>query len=319
MKLINVYQEWIMVKRMQVKESTLSTYCFIFSNSINPKFGNEEIEKLSRKVILPFVFELLNSGKSKKYCMDIIIVLKMIMRFASDDLGLSLPDFSYKIPWPTQNKEPGEARKLEKYTQEESKKIAQYLIENPSPKNIAILMTLCTGMRIGEICALQWKDIDLENKTIHVCKTLERISVFDEDGIKQVKSKLEIGTPKTSSSNRFIPIHKDIISIVKNFSRVCKPEYFVCSCSEFPIEPRTFRNYYKDLILNKIKINHCIKFHGLRHTFASTLIENKVDVKTTSVLLGHSDISTTLNVYVHPSEETKRKSLNVGIKKILAK
>lgn len=318
MKLINVYQEWIMLKRMQVKESTLSTYKFLFSNSINPKLGNEEIENLNKKVILPFVFDLLNDGKSKKYCMDIIIVLKMIMRFASDDLELSLPDFSYKIPWPTQNKE-GETRRLDKYTQEEAKKIAQYLIENPSPQNVAILITLCTGMRIGEICALQWKDIDFEQKTIHVCKTLERISVFDDDGIKRVKSKLEIGTPKTSSSNRFIPIHKDIISIVKNFSKVCNPDYYVCSCSEHPIEPRTFRNYYYNLIINKVKIGHRIKFHGLRHTFASTLIENKVDIKTTSILLGHSDISTTLNVYVHPSEETKRKSLNVGIKKILAK
>lgn len=70
------------------------------------------------------------------------------------------------------------------------------------------------------------------------------------------------------------------------------------------------------LFLKKVKLNHCIKFHGLRHTFASTLIENKVDVKTVSTILGHSDISTTLNVYVHPSNEAKICAVNGGLKGI---
>lgn len=93
-------------------------------------------------------------------------------------------------------------------------------------------------------------------------------------------------------------------------------DYYVCTCSDAPIEPRTFRNYYKAYILEKVKLDHCIKFHGLRHTFATTLIENKVDIKTTSSILGHSDVSTTLNIYVHPSDEAKRDAMNVGLKKI---
>ena len=80
------------------------------------------------------------------------------------------------------------------------------------------------------------------------------------------------------------------------------------------IEPRTFRNYYKYTVLNKVKLNRCIKFHGLRHTFASTLIENNVDVKTTSVILGHADVSTTMNIYVHPSDDAKRNAVRSGLK-----
>lgn len=317
MKLADVYTEWLRIKRMQVKESTLSVYCSIFSRVISPGLGNEEVEGLDKKAVLPFVLGMLESGKSRKYCMDVVIVLRMIMRFASEDLGLSLPNFSYRIPWPTKNKEPGK-RGLEKYTKEEIRKITGYLTGNPSPQGVAVLLTIFTGMRIGEICALQWKDIDLGQKTVHVCKTMERITPFNDEGTMPMRSKLEIGAPKTASSDRIIPLHRSIIPMVRSFSKTCLPEYYVCSCSIHPIEPRTFRNYYRDLVLNKVKISRCLKFHALRHTFASTLIENKVDVKTASVLLGHSDISTTLNVYVHPSEETKKKALNSGLKKMFA-
>lgn len=104
--------------------------------------------------------------------------------------------------------------------------------------------------------------------------------------------------------------------MMKKFCAVSKPEYYVCTCSENFIEPRTYRNYYRSFILEKVKLGHVIKFHGLRHTFATVMIENKVDIKTTSVILGHSDVSTTLNVYVHPSEEAKRSAMNVGLKKL---
>ncbi len=152
--------------------------------------------------------------------------------------------------------------------------------------------------------------------TIHVNKTMERIYLPGNIGTDRKKTVVEIGAPKTSSSDRHIPILKNILPIVKKFYAVCKPDYYVCTCSEDFIEPRTLRTYYRIFILEKVKLNHCIKFHGLRHTFASTLIENKVDVKTVSTILGHSDISTTLNVYVHPSNEAKICAVNGGLKGI---
>ena len=225
MKLTDVYAEWLPIKKRQVKESTLSCYQLIFINVIKPKFGNEDVETLNKKVVMSFIYELLDSGsKSKKYCSDILIVLKMLIRFASDELDIIVPDTSWKIVWPTKNKIA--APKLERYTPDEYKKIVDYVISNPSPRNLGVLLTICTGMRIGEVCALQWKDIDLDNKTIHVNKTMERIYIPDNIGTARKKTKVEIGSPKTTSSDRYIPILKDILPVVKKFAAVCNPNFY---------------------------------------------------------------------------------------------
>lgn len=312
MKLKEVYESWYVFKKRQVKASTLSCYNLICINIILPRLGDTEIETITKKSIMPFLYELYDSGKSKKYCMDILIVIKMLVRFAADEMDVDVHDMSWRAVFPTNNKT--EKKGIERYSTAEYKKIVDYTIANPSPRNLGILLTICSGMRIGEVCALQWKDVDIANKTIHVCKTIERIYNVDSSGHKSTY--IEIGPPKTASSNRFIPILNNIFPIVKKFSEVCNPDYFVCSCGEKFIEPRTFRNYYNNLIKEKLKFDHTIKFHGLRHTFASTLIENNVDAKTVSTILGHSDISTTLNVYVHPSSEAKKNAVNSGLRKI---
>lgn len=299
-------------KKRQVKISTLSCYNLICINYILPEFGDYEVEDLTKRNIMPYLYKVLDNGLSKKYCIDMLIVLKMLVKFAGEELDADVHDMSWKAVFPSQNKT--ESKKLERYNSSDYKKIVDYLLDNPSPRNLGILLTVCSGMRIGEVCALQWKDINLTNKIIHVCKTIERIYLVDTDGSK--KTFVEIGPPKTSSSDRLIPILNNIFPIVKKFSEICKPDYYVCSCSEEFIEPRTFRNYYNKLIKQKLKLDNPVKFHGLRHTFASTLIENNVDVKTVSTILGHSDISTTLNVYVHPSGEAKQKAVNSGLKNI---
>lgn len=314
MTLTEVYDVWLPVKKRQVKQSSISCYQLIFKNIIQPEFGDMNVELLNKKTVAPFMNQVLDSGKwSVKYCVDILIVLKMLIRFSGDELDLNAPDTNWKMVWPTKNK--SLTTKIERYSISEYKRIVEYALSNPSPRNLGILLTICSGMRIGEICALQWSDVDIVNKMIHVNKTLERIYIMDS-ATGEKGTIVTIDTPKTTSSNRSIPILKDILPIVKKFSAVCNPEYYICTCSDKFEEPRTFRNYYRKFILEKVKLDHCIKFHGLRHTFATTLIENKMDIKTVSTILGHSDISTTLNVYVHPSEEAKRDAVNVGLKRI---
>ena len=314
MTLNDVYNEWCPFKRRQIKISSLSVYQLMYMKIVAPRFGDTKVESMDKKMVTSFIYELLDSGRSKKYCSDILILIKMLIRFAGDELDVKVSGTTWKSLWPTNNK--AVAPKLERYSAEEYRKIVSCVMNNPSPRNLGILLAICSGMRIGEVCALQWRDVDLVNKVIHVSKTIERIYMPDNIGTDKRKTVIEIGTPKTSSSDRYIPILKDILPIVKKFSSVCNPDYYVCSCSEEFIEPRVFRSYYRRFILDKVKLDHCIKFHGLRHTFASTLIENKVDVKTVSTILGHSDISTTLDVYVHPSDEAKRGAVNGGLKGI---
>ena len=166
---------------------------------------------MGKKVVTAFLYELLDSGtKSKKYCSDILIVIKMLIRFAGDELDIDVPDTTWKVIWPTKNKVV--TPKLERYTPEEYRKIVSYVMDNPSPRNLGILLTICTGMRIGEVCALQWQDVDLVGKVIHVNKTIERIYLPENIGTDKKKTVVEIGSPKTNSSDRYIPILKDTVS-----------------------------------------------------------------------------------------------------------
>lgn len=253
------YKYWIVMKEKQVKASTLMTYKNIYITHLDSMFGDKDVESLNKKTVVPILYDTMEKDKiSKKYCCDMLIVFNMIMRYVGDEYDVDIPDTHWKMVWPTNNRQG--AKKIERYSPAESKKIVDYIMANPSPRNLAILMVLCTGMRIGEICALQWKDIDLDSKTIHVCKTMGRISDHE---LK--KSWIEIGPPKTVSSDRYIPILKNIFPLVKKFAAVCKPEYYVCTCSESFSEPRTFRMYYNKFIIEKVKLENCIKFHSARH------------------------------------------------------
>lgn len=307
MTLNDVIGPWKKHKERQVKKTSLATYLVHWYNHIKPDLGDTLLEDLTKKHIMSWLYSKMDSGISKKGCVDILIVLKMLMRYAAEEFDVLVPDTNWKMIWPTDNMQV--EKKIERYTEAESKKIAAYVKENPQPRNIAILIALCTGFRIGEICGLKWEDIDINNKLIHVKRTIERYYDYESHTTFIVTN-----TPKTASSNRSVPIVQQILPMLKNFKKAYREDYYVCTCTEKPTEPRTLRNYYRDFILKKVGLDHCIKFHGLRHTFASTLIENKVDVKTASVILGHADVTTTMNIYVHPSEDAKRDAVKSGLK-----
>ena len=311
MKIDDVYKLWATDKSKQVKYSTMCAYSLIYTNHIHPRIGNIEVEDIRKKDVQNFIDNELANGLSVKTVKDMIIVLKMIVNYAASELEFNI-NTTWKLYWPTKNLTKQELPPV--YSNSEFKKIVNTCITYPSAINLGILLTICSGMRIGEVCALQFKDIDIDKKILTVNKTIERVYSV-HDGVR--KTELIISEPKTASSHREIPIISDAFSLTKKFYNVANPDYYVCSLTEKPIEPRVFRNHYAKFIKEKCKLNHVIRFHGLRHTFASLLIENKVDVKTVASILGHSDISTTLNTYVHPSELSKRKSMTSSIKKIL--
>lgn len=191
------------------------------------------------------------------------------------------------------------------------KKMMRYLDENFTFRNLGIFMCLSTGMRIGEICALTWNDIDMDMGVIHIRKTLQRIYIR-ENGMSHTELILDV--PKSANSIRDIPMTKDLYGVLKPLKRIVNDSYFVLTNDMNPTEPRTYRNYYKKLIA-KLGIPP-IKFHGLRHSFATRCIESNCDYKTVSVILGHSNISTTLNLYVHPNLEQKKKCIDRMIKSL---
>ena len=303
-----VYTQWLEYKKLRVKESTISIYRERYKKHIAPIFGNDDIENLGKKRVKPAIDKYIRE-MSRHGARDNLVLIKNIMKFADEELELRVPSYGWRYDYPTASKD-GQ-RKLDRYTADEIKKLSAFLKDTPSPRNLAMLIAIGTGLRIGEICGLRWEDVNFTDKTISVNRTIERI--MTEDG----HTRLLIGSPKSKSSIRTVPIPQGIVQMCKNFSKVARRDYYVATGTARPTEPRTFRNYYKETVSRCLGKDYVLKFHALRHTFASIMIENKVDVKTVSILLGHSDVGVTLNVYTHPTEETKNKAVRMGLKGII--
>ena len=193
----------------------------------------------------------------------------------------------------------------------EHERLCQYLYASDKPKDIGLLICLFTGIRIGEICALKWSDINVYDGILTVNRTIERIYIIEGE---RKHTELVINTPKTKNSCREIPINKELLTMLKPLKKVINDDYYILTNDERPTEPRTYRNYYKRL-MEKLDIPK-LKYHGLRHSFATRCIEVGCDYKTVSVLLGHSNISTTLDLYVHPNMEQKKRCITKVFKSL---
>ena len=223
----------------------------------------------------------------------------MVLKFGAKNKWIEFINFD--IQYPTVR----ETHTIEVLSRTHQKKVMSYIQEHFTFRNLGVYICLCSGMRIGEICALKWEDIDTDNGIINIRKTIQRIYVI-EDGER--KTELLIDTPKTKNSTREIPITRELLRMLKPFKKIVNPAFYVLTNDSKPTEPRTYRSYYKNL-MRYLEIPD-IKFHGLRHSFATRCIESNCDYKTVSVLLGHSNISTTLNLYVHPNLEQKKKAID---------
>lgn len=301
-KFKNYCKEWKEQKKKYVKESTLCAYDLIIKKHLIVEFGEMFIRDINAYLIQGMIDKKIQFGLNQKTCRDILVVLKMIINSAVKDNYCNY--FTINIIFPTKKN----INKIDVFTVSEEKKLINYLKSNFCFMNLGIIICLYSGLRIGELCALKWKDIDIESKTIRVTKTLQRIYSSDE------KSKVIIDSAKTINSNREIPLADELIKCIKPFYKILNKEFYVLTNHEKYTEPRTYRNYYIKK-LEEIGIRK-IKFHSLRHTFATRCIEASVDYKTLSVILGHSNISTTLNLYVHPNYEQKKKCIESMLKRL---
>ena len=275
----------------------------ILENHVLPEFGDND--SLHEHDVQAFVLKKIERGLSVKSVKDILIVLKMVMKFGVKNEWMTHYEWDIKYPANNQPKE------LEVLSVANHKKILDYVQHNFTFMSLGIYISLSTGLRIGEICALKWSDINVADGTITVQRTIERIYVV-EGGKKHTQ--LVINTPKTVNSCREIPMSKELLAMVKPMKKVVNGDFYVLTNEDKPTEPRTYRNYYNRL-MEKLDIPK-LKYHGLRHSFATRCIEAGCDYKTVSVLLGHSNISTTLNLYVHPNMEQKKRCINKMLKSL---
>lgn len=292
---------WKADKRRWVKPSTYAVYVQITNKHILPFFGSIDPEQLSEDSIQCFADGLMAQGLSIHSIRDVMMILKMILRFG-EKLSAWL-NIIYDIHFPTTAMQNTNIPVL---TIADQRKLLNYLKENFSFWNLGILICLYSGLRIGEACAMQWKDFDVATGEIHVTKTVQSIWLSDGD---EKEYRLSVGQPKTASSVRNIPICKDRMKIVRPLRKVMADDFYVVSNADTPLGPRYYRDYFQRL-LAKIGIPPT-RFHALRHSFAIRCIESKCNYKTVSVLLGHSSLATTMDLYVHPGfVEEKRRCIN---------
>lgn len=288
---------WLHEKELYVKASTYRNYSRLVYDHIIPRLGRKRYASLNKDDLNGYISALLKSGRkdgsgglSVGMTKDVVKAFKAISKYAHMEYGLKNICEGITVP----KSKAKEARSL---TNRERKKLESYLINRKSLTDICVLLCLYTGLRIGELCGLQWKNINFRQGCLSVEKTVQRISLGNG------KTEISIDTPKTESSVRKVYIPSFVLELLKGIKEA--PEAFILSGADSPMEPRTLQYQFKKIL--KYSGIQEVSFHTLRHTYASMCIEKAFDVKTLSELLGHSDTKITLNTYVHSSDSLKKK------------
>lgn len=306
-------QHWKKVHAPYIKLSTQATYLSILENHILPYFGNMTLQSITFDMNQAFILYLCREGRldgtgglSVKMAKDIMSVWISILKFAEEEKLIKMQSHHYRYPQKEVSINTTKKNKILNIKQEIS--LIDFLQSNPTSQNLGILLALSTGMRIGEICALRWENIDLEYQVVHVKETLQRIYWKQSDTEKLQKtdkaaSEIIVTKPKSVKSIRTIPLAEYLINLLRPL-RKSQDTFFLTGRIDKHMEPRTYRDYYTRLLSKNNLL--FVNFHGLRHTFATRCIEAGCDYKTVSELLGHANVETTLRLYVHSNMERKR-------------
>ena len=298
MKYIDWLIQWLEnYIRLSVKVRTYERYRLIIENHIKDKLGSMELDALTPLVLQSFITELLQRGNkmtgkglSANTVNAVISVIQSSLKTAHL-LELTKEYTADKIKRPKLKEKP-----VECFSLAEQKMIEQAILTGKKDKQYGIILCLYSGLRIGELLALQWSDIDLAKGILTVSKSCH-------DG----KGGLIIDEPKTATSRRMIPLPKQLLPILKLWKKR-SDSHFVVSSNGEPVPVRSYQRSF-ELLLKKLKIPHK-GFHSLRHTFATRAIECGMDVKTLSEILGHKNPTVTLNRYAHSLMEHKKEMMN---------
>lgn len=320
--------EWLEVyAKPSVKLSTYGSYEGYIRNHIKPEIGKVKLSALRADILQKFINQKLKNGRCDKF--KDINTNKLVTRKG----GLSEKTIknmynmmhsalkqAYKNGLVNQNVSelitlPKQKRNEMRVLSLEEQKALQSAVQDER-LGIGIILSLFTGIRLGELLGLKFEDIDFENKTITIRRTLNRLKVYDNS---DKKTDIIIGEPKTNKAKRIIPLQEFLIPLLKahrtrmlteqiKVGNLYKNDSFVM-CNEFGkhLEPTTYQNFFKKM-LKKAGVEDT-NFHTLRHTFATRALENGFDVKVLADILGHADASTTLNKYAHALPDHKKISM----------
>lgn len=296
---------WLESQRLSIKESTYAHYHQIVYTHLIPDIGSVKIERMTTKLVENYLSQLIESGRidgtgglSSKTTGDILAIIKSTVEYAKYNnypLQCKLDKVSVK-----QHKE--EMRVL---SVEEQQKLTVILLDDTDLIKFGVLLSLYTGIRIGELCALKWGNLSISDGVLSVRETMQRIKDTSNHSVS--KTKIVVTEPKSKCSVRDIPLPEFIVSIAKNFQSN-NSSYVLTGEKNRYVEPRTMQNRFKTL-LRESQISDA-NYHALRHTFATRCIEVGFELKTLSEILGHSNVNITLNRYVHSSLDLKKENMS---------
>lgn len=290
--------EWLRLRRECVKESTYIKYETILKKHILPGLGECFPQAMTTKRVDDFTKGLLaREGLSVKTVRDILTVLRGILKYTASAFPgvFSAMDIHYP-------KEP--RREMRVLSREEQTRFAQFLLTDTDCCKFGLLLMLLTGMRIGELCALRWENIDLLERTVRIDATLQRLHDCDASGNR--RTRVVIGSPKSDTSARTVPITDSALLLCRRFAAV-RPEVYILTGTEHYMEPRTLQ-YRMEKYTRECGLIG-VHAHTLRHTFATRAVEVGFEIKSLSEILGHATPTITLERYVHSSLELKRANM----------
>lgn len=287
------------------------------SKHILPALGSLKLSQLSVPVVQNFLNETSAHGNlrtggplSAKSIKNMRIVLNCCCTRAVADGWMA------KNPIPMTVYPRCRTPKVDIMSDSDQSCLEQWLFQDDALENAGILVGLYTGLRLGEVCALRWKNYDFETGVLNILETVRRVSTYRPDAPYGAKTQLVFTPCKTESSQRTLylpPILQDYLAwhyqrYEALFGQAPNQESsIIYTCVDGLMDPDNLSHYFGD-ILSGLGLPH-VKYHALRHTFATRAIENGVDVATVSGLLGHADVTTTTHYYVHPRQAAMRKAM----------
>lgn len=288
--------DWLCEKAVTIRQSSYIKYEIIIERHIKPFFGHILLAEITTALCSKFR-ETLSEKESPKMVRDILTVLKAVLKYSQQKEPTFNKNIEIVMPRTVQ-------KEMRVLSSQESASFLRYLIEDIDACKLGIILSVMTGMRIGEICALKWDNISLSDGTVKVSSTMQRLRKLDNN--QNGKTEVVIGAPKSSASMRTIPLTKECIALCERMAAPCNS--YVLTGSSLYMEPRALQYRLKKYT------EACglkgVHFHTLRHTFATRCVEVGFEIKSLSEILGHSSTTITLDRYVHSSLQLKRTNMD---------
>lgn len=289
MLLNHLIEEWLYLNQGRLKDSTYQKYKSIYETHIKKEVGGYPVIYLTPVILKRFADRKQEIGLSPQTVNGILTFIGGCLKYANRQYGIAQTSIIYLKT---------NINEMRVLSREEQQRLVNLLLTDTDIYKLGVLVALYTGIRIGELCALQWKDI--QDGTIKINKTMQRLSTGNG-------TEIVVGEPKTPTSNRIIPLPAFLSVEIEKFRRINEETRFLSTLTHTTIEPRVmqyhFHRYIKSLDIQDAN------FHCLRHTFATRCVEQDFELKSLSEVLGHRTINVTMNRYVHSSLELKASNM----------